>query len=135
LLTGGMSLARPPEWLAREGGRFMAATIIPILIEIICGAGGGMAIGRWARSLDLGAAGNAVTGAIGGLILTWLTARIPGIGRFVGHVEQVADSAARGMGGLTPSVLVGVGIAGLLGGILLTAVVGLARRRSAAKNI
>ena len=32
-------------------------------------------------------------------------------GRFVGHVENAADATARGVGGLTPAVLVGVGIA------------------------
>lgn len=33
----------------------------------------------------------------------------------------------RGMGGLTPAVLIGVGVSGLLGGAMLTAVLGLIR--------
>ena len=112
----------------------MGETIVPILIEILCGAAGGIAIGAWVPRLSLGACGNAVTGAIGGLILTWLAARIPYIGRFVGHVEYAADATTQSTGGPTPIVLAGVGIAGLLGGILLTMLVGLARKSGSAQN-
>jgi hypothetical protein len=104
-----------------------AQTVIPIVIEVVCGAAGGIFLGRFARSLSFGAFGDALIGAIGGLALTWLAARTPGIGRFVGRVEQAADATAQSVGGLTPAILVGVGIAGLLGGVLLTAVAGLIR--------
>jgi hypothetical protein len=62
------------------------------------------------------------------LIFTMLTARVPGLGRFVGHVEHAANAALAGTGGLTVGVLVGVGIAGLLGGIAAISLVGLAKR-------
>ncbi|GLS28397.1 hypothetical protein [Neomesorhizobium albiziae] len=67
-------------------------------------------------------------GAIGGLALTWLAGRVPGIARFVGHVEAAADATVTSVGGLTPAAMIGVGIAGLLGGILLTAVIGFVRK-------
>jgi hypothetical protein len=60
---------------------------------------------------------------IGGYALTLLATHIPGISRFVGHVQNAADSAMRGIGGLTPAVLMGVGISGLLGGVVLAIVV------------
>ena len=82
---------------------FTAATVVPIIIEIVCGAAGGVAVG-------------------------WLAALIPGVGGFVGHVEQAADATTQSMGALTPAVLVGVGIAGLLGGILLTAFIRVVRK-------
>jgi hypothetical protein len=107
-----------------------AQALIPIIIEIVCGAAGGIFFGRFVRSLSLGAGGDALAGAIGGLALTWLAARTPGIGRFVGRVEQAADATAQSMGGLTPAILVGVGISGLIGGILLVAVTGLIRNKA-----
>lgn len=105
-------------------------TVVALILEIVCGATGGLALGRWVRGVSLGGTANVLTGAIGGLALTWLAARLPGVGRFVGHVENAADAAARGVGGLTPAVLVGVGIAGLLGGIILTALAGFIRNRA-----
>ena len=104
-------------------------TFVALIIETVCGAAGGLALGRLVRGVSIGAQANALTGAIGGLALTWLAARLPGVGRFVGHVENAADATARGVGGLTPAVLVGVGIAGLLGGIILTALAGFIRSR------
>ncbi len=109
---------------------FDAATIIPIIVEMICGAAGGMAVAHSAGSLRLTNGGSALTGAIGGLVLTWLAGRIPGINRLVGHVEQAVDAAVVGAGGLSPAVIVGVGISGLLGGVLLTILVGLARKNA-----
>jgi hypothetical protein len=107
-----------------------AHSIVPIIIEIVCGAAGGIFLGRFVRPLSFGAYRDATAGAIGGLGLTWFAARTPGIGRFVGRVEQAADATAQSVGGLTPAILVGVGIAGLLGGILLTAVAGFVRNRT-----
>ena len=107
---------------------FTPGSIIPIVIEMICGAAGGMAVAHWAKGLSLALPDSALTGIIGGLALTWLAGRTPGVSRFVGHVERAADAAVQAVGGYTPAVLVGVGIAGLLGGVLLTVVVGLVRK-------
>ena len=112
----------------------MAETLVAILIEIVCGAAGAIALGAWAPWLSLGPGKNALMGAIGGLILTWVAARVPYVSRFVGQVENAADAVTQSAGGLTPIILVGVGIAGLLGGILLTLLVGLTRKSGAARN-
>jgi hypothetical protein len=105
-------------------------SIILLVVEFVCGAAGGLALGRWAGSRNLGRLIDGLAGGIGGLLLTWLAARIPGVGRYVGYVENAADAAMRGMGGLTPAILVGVGVAGLLGGVLLTAFAGFLRSRT-----
>ncbi len=119
-----------PTAESRSEIMWTAQTILPIIIEIVCGAAGGILLGRFARRLSFGASGDALVGAIGGLALTWLAARTPGIGRFVGRVEQATDATAQSVGGLTPTILVGVGIAGLLGGILLTVMAGFVRNRA-----
>jgi len=87
-------------------------------------------VAHWAKSLRLALPVSALTGIIGGLALTWLAGRIPGVSHFVGHVERAADAAVQAVGGYTPAILVGIGIAGLLGGVLLTVVVGLVRKRA-----
>ncbi|BCG93468.1 hypothetical protein MesoLj131a_23320 [Mesorhizobium sp. 131-2-1] len=95
-------------------------TAVALTIEVVCGAAAGLALGRW-TTLGLGAKVDALTGAIGGLALTWLAGHVPGVGPFVGKVESAVDATARGVGVLTPAILVGVGVAGLLGGFVLTA--------------
>lgn len=106
------------------------AFALTLLIEIICGAAGGLAVGRWIPYCSLGPAGNALAGAAGGLVFTWLAAGIPGVGRFVGYVETAADTTLQGVGGLTPTILVGAGVAGLLGGLALTLLIGIVRNRA-----
>lgn len=107
-------------------------TAVVLAIEVICGAAAGLGLGRW-TGLGLGAKADALTGAVGGLALTWLAGQLPGVARVVGKVEGAVDATAQGVGVLTPAILVGVGIAGLLGGLVLTAciafAVGGARRR------
>ncbi|MGX5831759.1 hypothetical protein [Mesorhizobium sp. 43Arga] len=100
-------------------------TAVAFTIEIVCGAAAGLALGRW-TDLGLGAKVDALTGAIGGLALTWLAGHLPGVSRFVGKVESAVDATAQGVGVLTPAILVGVGIAGLVGGLVLTACIALA---------
>lgn len=56
-----------------------------------------------------------------------LAAQIPGLAGFVGHVGSAIDATARGAGGLTPGLLAGVGVAGLIGGIALICLVGFTR--------
>ena len=97
--------------------------VIAIVIEMLCGAAGALAT-RWWSGPGLTKITTVLAGMVGGLALTFVAARIPGIGRLVGHVENAADSVMRGTGGLTPAVLVGVGVSGLLGGAILTVIVG-----------
>ena len=106
---------------------FTAAFLIPVLIEILAGAASGVLIGNLVPPLSLGAWKNALVGAIGGIVLTWLTARTPGLEKFV---EDEAGVIAGGAGGLSPELLVGVGVAGLLGGALFVTIAGLLRYRT-----
>lgn len=98
-----------------------------IIVEIVCGAAGAIFLCWLVRRLSSGRTVDAIVGALGGLAFTWLAARIPGLGRFLGQVEQVADATAQSMGALSPAILVGVGISGLVGGTLLAALVGFIR--------
>ena len=103
-----------------------AEFLIPIIIEVVTGAASAVFVGNVVPPLSFGPWKNAGIGAIGGLALTWLAARTPGIEQFVEDVEEVGMAAE----GLSPELLVGVGVAGLLGGALLVTVLGLVRNRA-----
>jgi hypothetical protein len=104
-----------------------------LLVEMICGAAGAIAAGRLWRAIDLGWRSIAFIGMLGGLVFTMLAAKVPGLGRFVGHIEHAANAALLGAGGLTVTVLIGVGIAGLLGGFISISLVGLAKRSTGSR--
>lgn len=104
-----------------------AQQLVPIVIEIVTGAASGMFIGNVVPPLSSGLWKNAGIGALGGVLLTWLTSHAPGLEKFVEYVEQPGADG----GPLSPELLVGVGVAGLLGGALLVTVVGLLRNRMA----
>ncbi len=104
-------------------------TAIAIVIEMLCGAAGALAVRWWWPSKRFSKITTVLAGMVGGFALTFLAARIPGVGHLVGHVENAADSVMHGMGGLTPAVLVGVGVAGLLGGAILAVVLRLIPNR------
>ena len=90
-----------------------------LIIEFLSGAVAGIALGRWVRSYSLGWFVDAVIGGIGGLILEWPATRVPGLGRFIGPVGNVV--------GLTPAILIGSVVVGLLGGFILVLLAGFAR--------
>lgn len=85
-----------------------------MIIEFTCGAATGVALGRWVPSFSLGRAADGIIGGIGGLLFVWPSARIPGVGPLIGHHAD----------GLTPTMLIGAGIAGLLGGLVLILLAG-----------
>ncbi|HWV19945.1 MAG TPA: hypothetical protein VN036_02855 [Devosia sp.] len=93
--------------------------LVPILVQLIGGGAGGNVIGQLAKNLSLGTSGNTIVGAIGGLVVTWLAGRIPGLDTLVG--------AAAGTGGMDLGALAGQGAAGLVGGGALTAIVGIVK--------
>ncbi len=105
------------------------AFLIPIIIEIAAGAGTAMFVANIVPPLSFGAWKNAAIGAVGGVALTWVTARTPGLEQFVESVGEVGTTAA-GLDSLSPELLVGVGVAGLLGGALLVTMLGLVRNRA-----
>ena len=102
-----------------------AEFLIPLIIEAAAGAASAVFVGNVVPPLSFGPWKNAAIGAVGGLVLTWLAARTPGVEQFVEDVEEVGAPA----GGLSPELLVGVGAAGLLGGALLVTVLALLRNR------
>lgn len=110
---------------------FTAEFLILIIIEIATGAASAVFVANLVPPLSFGLWKNAAIGAIGGLALTWLTARIPELEQFVENVEE-AGTASEGLLSLSPELLLGVGAAGLLGGALLIAIVGLIRNRARA---
>ena len=109
---------------------FTAEFLVPIVIEVVTGAASAVFIGNVVPPLSFGPWKNAAIGAIGGLALTWLTARVPGLEQFVEDVEEAGAAAAEGVGSLSPELLAGVGVAGLLGGALLVTVLGLVRNNA-----
>ena len=105
-----------------------AEFLVPIIIEIVTGAASAIFVGNLVPPLSWGLWKNAGIGAIGGLVLTWLASRTPGVEQFVEDVEEIG--AAAQSSGLSAEVLVGVGVAGLLGGALFVTVFGLLRNRA-----
>jgi hypothetical protein len=100
---------------------FAAESWVPIVIEIVAGALSAVLIGNLVPPLTFGLWKSAAIGAIGGIVLTWLTARTPGLEQYV---EATAGEAA-----LSPDLLVGVGVAGLIGGALFLTIAGLLRNQ------
>jgi hypothetical protein len=82
---------------------------VVMIIEFIFGATTAIALGRSVHSFSWGRYTDGVIGGIGGLLFTWPSARIPGVGRFIGHHAN----------GLTSTMVVGAMIAGLVGGLVL----------------
>jgi hypothetical protein len=103
------------------------ASGILLVIEFVCGAAAGIALGRWVRSCSFGRVIDGLIGGIGGLIFVWPATRIPGVGRFIGHVGNAADATLQGVGGLTPAILIGAGIVGVFGGLVLVLLAGFVR--------
>lgn len=94
----------------------LAGSIL-MVIEFLFGAATGTLFGRAVPSFSWGRGGDALIGGIGGLLFVWPSGRIPGVGRFIDHVAN----------GLTPTVLIGAAIAGLLGGLVLIVLAGFIR--------
>jgi hypothetical protein len=94
--------------------------LVPLLVQLIAGGAGGNVLGQLAKNLSLGTTGNSIAGAIGGLAVTWLAGRIPGLDSLVG-------AAAGGAAGLDFGALAGQGVTGLVGGGVLTAIAGLVK--------
>lgn len=88
-----------------------------LLIEFLCGAATGLALGRKVPSFSWGWVADGLIGGFGGLVFVWPSPRIPGLGRLIGNVAD----------GLTPAMLIGAGMAGLLGGLVLTLLGGFVR--------
>ena len=89
---------------------------IGIIVQLVTGVLGGVGTGKAVKSVDLGNVGNVISGAIGGVGGTWLAPLIPGLS------DMLTGAAAPG--GMDIGALVTQGISGLVGGGVLTAIVG-----------
>jgi hypothetical protein len=99
--------------------------IIGIIIQLVAGALGGNAAGAGAQKYSLGAAGNSIAGAVGGLILTQVLAAL-GIGA-PGMVT--AEGAPPAAGGMDVGALISQVVGGGAGGAILTLIVGAIKDR------
>lgn len=99
--------------------------IVPIIVQLIGGGIGGNVIAQIVKSLNLGPTGNTIAGAVGGLILTWIAGKVPGLDALVGAATSATATAgaAAPAGGLDAGALAGQGISGIIGGGVLTAIV------------
>jgi hypothetical protein len=98
--------------------------IVPLLVQLIAGGAGGNVIGQVIKSLNLGPVGNSIAGAIGGLAATWLATKIPGLDGLVGMASTAAADGTTAAAGLNGGALAGQAATGLVGGGILTAIVG-----------
>jgi hypothetical protein len=94
--------------------------IIGFIIQIVAGAIGGNAAGAGVKKYSLGAAGNSIAGAVGGLILGQVLAAL-GIGE---PGTLTAEGAAPAAGGMDVGALVAQVVGGGAGGAILTLIGG-----------
>ena len=92
-----------------------------ILINLVAGALGGVGAGKASPTLDLGTAGNVISGLVGGGIL----------GQIVALLLPSVLAAAQ-TGNLTVSGVISQAVAGGAGGAILTALIGAIKNKAAA---
>jgi hypothetical protein len=92
---------------------------VGLIIQLIGGAVGGYGTGRVAKSVSINPTVDAIVGLIGGWGGTWLAGMIPGL-------------AAMLTGG--GAAYVGQAVTGLVGGGILTAIVGLIKNMASPKG-
>jgi hypothetical protein len=99
---------------------------IGIIVQLIAGAVGGWGTAKAVKRVDLGSTiGNVIAGAIGGVGGTWLASLIPGLS------GMLTSTAAAG--GTDIGVLVSQAVASLVGGGVLTAIVGAIKNATMSK--
>jgi|SRR6476620_1421766 hypothetical protein len=90
----------------------MSATIINIIIQLIAGAVGGNAAGAGLKNYDLGALGNTIAGALGGVgggqILTALLPMLAGAADNVDIGAIVGQAVGGGVAGAIVTFVVGL---------------------------
>lgn len=117
-------------------GLFIMEALLPIIMQLVGGGAGGAGVGNMLKSANLGSMGNLITGAIGGVGGTFIAGLIPGLSGLLGKVTEVASTASDAAGttaasGLDIGALLGNGATGLVGGGILTGVVGLIKNAMA----
>lgn len=96
---------------------------LPLIINLVTGAGGGLVAGKLLKNLSLGSAGNAISGILGG----GLGGKLLGMLGIGGAAAAGADPAAASdaiIGGMDMSSLLGSVAGGGVGGGVIMAVIG-----------
>jgi hypothetical protein len=89
---------------------------VGLIIQLVGGAVGGVGTGRVAKNVSISPTVDAIVGLIGGYAGTWIASMIPGL------AGMLAGGGA---------AYVGQGVTGLVGGGILTAIVGAIKNMSA----
>src|SRR6516164_8979095 len=104
--------------VSRKAGR---SNMEQILINLVTGALGGVAVGKSSPTFDLGMIGNIISGLVGGGVLgQGVTLLLPAI------------TAAAQSGNLSVEGIISQVIAGGAGGAILTAIIGAIKNKAAA---
>ena len=101
--------------------------LIGIIVQIIAGAAGGAGIGKALKNVDLGNVGNIIAGIIGGVGGTAIAGMIPGLemlSSFAGDAAPAAADATTAAGGFDIGSLIAQAAGGVVGGGVLTGIVG-----------
>jgi hypothetical protein len=101
-------------------GMLMSAVIVNLIIQIIAGAIGGNAAGAAMKNMSLGATGNTIAGAIGGIGGGWILQML------VPAMQQAAAT-----GNFDVGSIIGQIVGGGVGGAVLTAIVGAIKNATA----
>ncbi len=103
--------------------------ILPLIIQLVGGGAGGGIIGKLVKGANMGGTGNIISGAIGGLGGTAIAGMIPGLDGLIGKGASMAGDVSTAVSGLDIGALAGQGASGLVGGGLLTLVVGFIKNK------
>ncbi len=93
--------------------------LLPLIIQLVCGAVGGNVAGSMMKKSSLGTLGNSIAGIVGG-----------GLG---GQLLSLLGVAASGGGGMDLSSIIGNILGGGVGGGVLMAIIGLIKNALAKK--
>jgi hypothetical protein len=96
------------------------SVISDLLVQAVAGAIGGHAVGRASKNVDLGPIGNTISGALGGGIGGQLLSAL---------IPALAGAASNAGGGFDIAVLAGQAVGGGVTGAIVTAAVGLIKKR------
>ncbi|MCF6343698.1 MAG: hypothetical protein L3J15_03330 [Devosiaceae bacterium] len=103
--------------------------ILPLIMQLVGGGLGGGAVGKLVKGSNMGGGLNMITGAVGGLGGTAIAGMIPGLQGLIGKGAAMAGDASTAVSGLDIGALAGQGVTGLVGGGLLTLVVGFVKNK------
>ena len=78
------------------GGTLHMESLIPLLIQLASGAGGGNIAGALLKNLSLGTVGNSIAGAVGGGLGSQLLPMLAGPGILDSIIAQVAGGGVSG---------------------------------------